>query len=218
MRCIAEREAALDAGMAFIGLALLVAGTMRTTVSPFISALEGAANAAIRACRQQRNVQVCRCSITAFLVQRGRRAGLHAGAARHALRSHEIRAAGGDAWTRSRALPSSVRRSPEYPRRRECSASTRCICLPSKVKYGLLSSVGADKVVLAGVAVAHIAQGQPCPPCPAVRNRHWPSRSGNSADDRRCRAPSRHGAVCRYRRSACARSSPPRRALCRRPG
>jgi hypothetical protein len=40
------------------------------------------------------------------------------------------------------------------------------------------------------VAVAHLAQARPRPPCPAIRNRRWPRRSGSRADGRRCRAPS----------------------------
>ena len=54
-------------------------------------------------------------------------------------------------------------------------------------------------------------------PCPAIRNRRWPSRSGSRADGRRCRAPSRPCGGASAARSGCGRPCRRQPAWCRRP-
>ena len=93
VRGIAPGEAALDAGVAVIGLAVFPWRHAHDLVA-FHLRLERAANAAVGAGRYD---LVIRQSVFdhAFLHERGRRAGLHAGAAGHALGVEEALAHAG---------------------------------------------------------------------------------------------------------------------------
>ena len=80
---IAVGKAALDAGMAVIGLAILVGHHTNEFVAAHFR-FEGAADAAISACRYDRMFGLANCDHR-LLKQAARRAGLHAGAARDAF-------------------------------------------------------------------------------------------------------------------------------------
>ena len=86
---VAPGEAALDAGMALIGPAVLVGHHAHDLVALHLG-LERAADAAIGAGRDDASVRAGRCSMTDFSVERGGRAGLDAGAAGHAFGVEEI--------------------------------------------------------------------------------------------------------------------------------
>src|SRR5690606_764771 len=94
--CVAIREAALHAGMAAIGLAVLVGNHAHHLVALHFR-LEGAADAAIGAGGDRRPFRHAHFN-DGFLAQRARWAGLYAGAAGHAFRFEEGFAhAGGNA-------------------------------------------------------------------------------------------------------------------------
>ena len=103
MRGVAPGEAALDAAMAVIGLAVLVRDHAHQLRAAHLR-LELAADAAIRAGGDHRVLR--RADLDdLFLDQRGGRASLHAGAAGHALAGHEtLVLAGGDARIEAAAV------------------------------------------------------------------------------------------------------------------
>ena len=122
---VAPGEAALDAGMAAIGLAVLVGHHAHHFVAAHLR-LEGAADAAIGAGRDHRMLGLADLDHR-FLDQRRGRAGLHAGAAGDAFGAEE-RSPPCPARPRSRSRGRrwSARRCPALPRRRARSASRRC--------------------------------------------------------------------------------------------
>ena len=125
MRRIADREAALDAGMAVIGVAVLV----RHHAHEFLAVHLGAERAADAAVGAGRDLAVLGLAVRdqRFLRQRRRRARLHAGAARHAFGIEErLVLARRRPSIRSRGPGSSARTCPALRRRRARSASRRC--------------------------------------------------------------------------------------------
>src|SRR5262249_21863384 len=87
MGCITEREAALYARMAMIGVAILV-GNHANDGIPLDLRHERAADAAVRARGKHRPIRLTKL-IDGLFHQRRRRACLNARAAGHALRFHE---------------------------------------------------------------------------------------------------------------------------------
>ena len=122
---IAPGEAALDAGMAAIGLAVLVRHHADELFAAHLR-LERAADAAIGAGRDHRMLRLADLDHGLFGQRRGR-AGLHAGAAGDAFRRQEaLMHARPRRGCQSRARRSSAQRCPALPRRRARSASRRC--------------------------------------------------------------------------------------------
>ena len=122
---VAPGEAALDAGMAVVGLAVLPRHHAHDLVAAHLR-LEVAADAAIGAGGDDRVLRLAHLD-DGFLHQRGGRAGLHAGAAGDAFAGQErLVHPGGDLRHRSRGPGWSARRCPGLPRRRGRSASRRC--------------------------------------------------------------------------------------------
>ena len=153
---VAEGEAALDAGMAFVGLARLVGDHAHDRFALHLG-LERAADAAIGAGGDDRAVGLAERD-DAFLVQRRGRAGLHAGAAGDAFRAEESR-------------PRRAKRAKQIRGRRMVSANVPCTSSQartqreqtmhledSKVKYGIGVVGRRLHVVGAVIAVAHLAQ------------------------------------------------------------
>ena len=164
---VAPGEAALDAGMAAIGLAVLV----RHHAHDFLAAhfrLEGAADAAIGAGGDEGMLGLADLDDGFFRQRRGR-AGLHAGAAGHTFRAEKTFAhAGRDATVETAA------------RDRQCEGALNFLAgadaaraddafrgVVGKIRVGLVLRhpvvVGAairlgEHVVLAFVTVAHVAQ------------------------------------------------------------
>ena len=153
-------------------------------VSPCISALKRAADAAVRARGEHGAPRLAHLD-DGVLGERGRRAGLHAGAARDALGCRRS-----CRWRRRR---------PRCPKPRPSMVSANVPCTSShartqreqtmhfeesNVKYGLELVLRHAQVVVAGVAVAHVAQADRRPPCPAARSRRSPRTSGSPAGGR----------------------------------
>ena len=102
---VAPREAALDAGMAAVRLAVLVRHHAHDLVAAHLG-LERAADAAIGAGRHHR--MLGRADLDdGLLVQRRGRAGLHAGAAGHAFGAEEASSMPGET-TESKPRPAMV--------------------------------------------------------------------------------------------------------------
>ena len=200
VRRVAEREAALDAGVALVGAAVLVRHHAHDLLALHLG-LERAADAAVGAGRHHRVLGLAVID-DRFLDQRRRRAGLHAGAAGDAL---GLRGSPRPCWPRrarqSRARRSSARRCPAPPRRRARSASRRCTwrartgsrdwTCPCPATAGSPRRWSARTRGSRRRSRSARRAGRPRPPCPAARSRRWPRRSGSRADGRRCRAPSR---------------------------
>ena len=187
-RGVAEGEAALDAGVALVGAAVLVRHHPHDLVAAQLG-LERAADAAVRAGGEHRAGRHAQLDDGLLLQRRS--------SGRPARRRRTTR-------TRSsmKVSPALAETFESKPRPAMVSANVPCISsqartqreqamhlLASKSKYGLESSVGGVEVVLAVVAVADLAQADRRRPCPAARSRRWPGRSGSPAGGRRCRAP-----------------------------
>ena len=167
MRGVAEREAALDARVAFVGAAVLVGDHAHDALALHLG-LERAADAAIGA-RGDDAVLGLAVLDDRLLDQRGGRAGLHAGAAGHALGRKEIVVhAGGDVrgkaaavdGQRERALHlftgADAARADDALRRLELEVGVRRVLrLPQRIGFAVLAR---EYVVLALIAVAHFAQ------------------------------------------------------------
>ncbi len=127
VRGIAESEAALDARVAVIRMAVLVRHHAHDFLALHLGA-ERAADAAIRARGDDRMLGHALLD-QRVLGQRGRGAGLHAGAARHALGVEErLVLARADFRFEAATLDRQRETCPALPRRRARSASTRCTC------------------------------------------------------------------------------------------
>ena len=186
---VAPGEAALDAGMAVIGLAVLVGNHADHFFAAHLR-LEGAADAAIGACRHRRMFGQADLDDGLFGQRRGR-AGLHAGAAGDAFGLQErLVLPGGDP-----ALEAA-------PVDRQREGALHFLAGPDAAVAddafgGIIGEIGVrlvfDFVEMVGafIAIAHFAQANGARPASAIRNRHWRRRSGNPADGRRCKAPSR---------------------------
>ena len=212
---VAPGEAALDAGMAAIGLAVLVGDHAHQLLAAHLG-LEAAADAAIGAGRDHRMLGLA--DLDQALLRQGRgRAGLHAGAARHAFGAEEIvgERAGRDLGVEAAALDGQregalhflagahAARADDAFRRIE--GEVRVASRPSPAWCGSRRrSRSAPRA------------GRPRPPCPAARSRRWRRRSGSRADGRRCRAPSRPCGSASAARSGSTRPCPARPAWCRR--
>ena len=223
---VAPGEAALDAGMAAIGLAVLV----RHHAHDFLAAhfrLEGAADAAIGAGRDHRMLGLADLDDGFFRQRRGR-AGLHAGAAGDAFGAEKTFAhAGRDAAVEAAAGDRQREGALHFLAGADAARADDAF-------RGVVGEVGVGLVLRHPVvdccsrpiwrkrgsrphSRSARRAGRPRRPCPAIRNRHWRRRSGSPADGRRCRAPSRPCAASSAARSGCGppgRSSP---AWCRRP-
>ena len=171
---VAVGEAALDAGMAAIGLAVLVGQHAHDLVAAHLG-LEGAADAAIGARRDHRVLG--RPDLDhRFLVQRRSRAGLHAGAAGHAFKLEE-RPGLARRDERLKAAPGNGQRE----------GALHLLAGPHAARTDdafrrLVGEIGIGSVdARIGVAACRRNRSaprasRPRPPCPAARSRHWPSR------------------------------------------
>ena len=152
--------------------------------------------------------------------QRRGRAGLHAGAARHALgRQEGFIHAGGDVRGKAAAVDGQRERALHFLAGAHAARADDAL-RGIELKVGVRGVLGLEAVV--GGAVGDCARirgsrhrsrsalraGRRRRPCPAVRNRRWPRRSGSRADGRRCKAPSRPCAAWRGGRSAYATLMP----------
>ena len=119
-------------------------------------------------------------------------------------------------WSQSPNPQSLAQRYPALLRRPAHSANKQCILQDQTGSRGLnyLSSrQGGFRHRSHSVPRA----GPLHRPCPAVRNRRWRNKSGNPADGRRYKAPSRHAAVWPAWRFACAPPCPLPQGLCMTP-
>ncbi len=165
---VAPCEATLDAGMAAIGLAILP----RHHAHDFLAAhfrLEGAADAAIGAGGDHGVLGRADLDDRFFLQGRGR-AGLHTGAAGDAFRTQEcLMHAGRDAGFESAALdrqrkgalhlfagPHAARADDAFGR--IIGEIRIALVLRHEAGIGFTGGVAGEDVVLAGIAVAHIAK------------------------------------------------------------
>ncbi len=212
---VAPGEAALDAGMAAVRLAVLVRHHAHDLVAAHLG-LERAADAAIGAGRDHR--MLGRADVDdGFFVQRRGRASLHAGAARyafraeerflHARRNHRAEAAAGD-----RQREGALHFLAGAHAARADDAFRRIVG-----EIGVRTRRGPDSDAWRRCSRNARRAGRPRQPCPEARNRRWPSRSGSRADDRRCKAPSRPCAAASAGRSACAPPCRSRPASCTTP-
>ena len=153
---VAPGEAALHAGMAAVGLAVLVGHHANDLVAAHLR-LEGAADAAIGAGRHHRMLGLADLDHR-LLGQRRGRARLHAGAARNALRSeegffHAGRHDGGKSAPGNRQREGPLHLLAGAHAARAHDAFGRII---GEIRIGLvLARIG---MLVAGIAIAHVAQ------------------------------------------------------------
>ena len=167
MRGIAEREAALDARVALVGAAVLVGDHAHHALALHLG-LERTADAAVGAGGDDAMLGLAVLD-DRLLDQRCGRAGLHAGAAGDALGRKEILVhAGGDVRGKAatvdrqceRALHlfagADAARADDALRRLELEVGVRGVLrLPKRIGFAVRAR---EDVVLAGVAVAYVAQ------------------------------------------------------------
>ena len=230
MRRVADREAAFDAGMAVIGVAVLVRHHAHELLALHLGA-ERAADAAIgagrdravlgRAYREQR-----------FLDQRAGRTGLHAGAARDALRIHErIVLARGDLRQESAALDRQRERALLLVAGAHAARADDALRgIEAEIRIRFVDRVAREKrirsrrrqflrmhVVGAVEAVAHIGRGRRPWPCPRFRCGRRPARDRGERMIGKIKLHHAAAQLAELRRSASSPSCRPRPASCTRP-
>ncbi len=179
---VAPGEAALHARVAFVGAAVLVRHHPHDLLALHLG-LERAADAAVRARRQHRAARLAQLD-DRVLGERGRRADLHAGTARDAVGLDERSVgAGGDTRAEAAALDRERERALHlFAGTHAARAHDALRRVEREVRVG--GVLREAEVVVARVAVAHVAQARPRRPCPAARSRRWRRRSGSRADGR----------------------------------
>ena len=164
---VAPGEAALDAGMAAIGLAVLVGNHAHDFLAAHLR-LEGAADAAIGAGRDEGMLGLADLDDGFFRQRRGR-AGLHAGAAGHAFGAEETFAhAGRDAAVEAAARDRQCERALNFLAGADAARADDAfrgiigevrveLVLRHPVVVGAAVRLG-EHMVLALIAIAHVAQ------------------------------------------------------------